>query len=145
MSIPRHYRNDPKFAQIYFYDSATELTDRLILSDTLNADIIQDCLHTSNLYIQSFKSAIEVCAEENNLQIILHAKKVPPKNGHTRTYKLPRSCDVAALLPDDSSGNLDIILRCRSGDGQELRRINSCHRSYDPLHYVLMFPTGCDD
>ena len=36
------------------------------------------------------------------------------------------------------------VLRCRSGGGQELRRINTCHRSYDPLHYVLRFPSGCD-
>ena len=77
------------------------------------------------------------------MQIVLHAKKVPPKDGHTRTYNLPRS-EKAALLSGDQSENLDIILRCRSGDGQELRRINTCHRSYDPFHYVLMFPTGCD-
>lgn len=139
--------NNPKFAQIFFHDSTTELTDRLSLSDSLNADVIkdfQDCLHTSNSYVQSFKSAVEVCAQDKDLRIILHAKKVPPKQGHTRTYNLPTSCEVAALLPGDNSGNLDIILRCRSGDGQELRRINTCHRSYDPLHYVLMFPTGCD-
>ena len=52
--------------------------------------------------------------------------------------------EVAALIPEEATGNLDIILRCRAGDGQELRRIHTCHQSYDPLHYVLMFPTGCD-
>ncbi|GFS25383.1 transcriptional factor B3 [Elysia marginata] len=67
-----------------------------------------------------------------------------PQKGHARSYNLPTSSEIAALLPGDSTGNLDIILRCREGDGQELKRINTCHRSYDPLHYILMFPTGCD-
>ena len=63
---------------------------------------------------------------------------------HARTYHLPTSSEVAALLPGDATGNLDIFLRCREGDGQELRRISTCHRSYDPLHNVLPIPTGCD-
>ena len=67
------------------------------------------------------------------MQIVLHAKKAPPKDGHTRTYNLPTSSEVAALLQGDQSGNIDIILRCRYGDGQELRRINICYHSYDPL------------
>ena len=62
--------NDPKFAQIFFHDSATQLTDRLRLSDTLDADILrnfQDCLYNSNSYIQSFKSAIEISADKKEL------------------------------------------------------------------------------
>ena len=70
--------------------------------------------------------------------------KKPPQGSHVRTYNLPTSSEVAALLPGDATGTLDIILRCRDGNGQELRRISTCHRSYDPLHYVLLFPTGCD-
>ena len=131
--------NDPKFAQIFFHDSATDLTDRLRLSDTLDAEIhkdFQDCLYNTNFDLQSFKSVIEICAEEEDVQIVLHAKKVPPKDGHTRTDNLPASSEIAALLPGDQSENLDITLRCRSG--QELRRINTCHRSYDPLHYCQM-------
>ena len=91
-----------------FYDSATELTNRLRLSDTLKAEILrdfQDCLYNSNSYIQPFNSAIEVCADGEDLHIVLHAKKVPPKNGHTRTYNLPTGSEIAALLPGDQSGN----------------------------------------
>ena len=91
-----------------FYDSATELTNRLRLSDTLKSEILrdfQDCLYNSNSYIQPFKSAIEVCAEGEDLHIVLQAKKVPPKNGHTRTYNLPTGSEIAALLPGDQSGN----------------------------------------
>ena len=79
-NLPR-VGNDPKFAQNFFHDSATELTDRMGLSDALDAEILrdfQDCLYNSNSYIQSFKSAIEICAQEEDLRIVLHAKKVPP-------------------------------------------------------------------
>ena len=82
--------------------------------------------------------------EQSDVMLVLHADKKPPQGGHARTHNLPASSEVAALLPGDATGNLDIILRCRAGDGQELRRISTCHRSYDPLHYVLLFPTGCD-
>ena len=105
--------NDPEFAHIFFHDSVTELTDRL--SDTLDAEILgnlKDCLYNSNSYIQSFKSAIEFCAVGENLQIVWHAKEVPQKDGHTRTYNLPTSSEIAALLPGNQSGNLGIILRC---------------------------------
>ncbi|GFR71486.1 ATP-dependent DNA helicase PIF1 [Elysia marginata] len=60
------------------------------------------------------------------------------------TFHVLTSSEIAALLPGDSTGNLDIILRSREGDGQELKRINTCHRSYDSLLYILIFPTGCD-
>ena len=33
--------NDPKFAQIAFHDSATEITDRLRLFDMLDAEILK--------------------------------------------------------------------------------------------------------
>ena len=111
----------------FFHDLATEITNILRSSDKLDAEILrnfQDSLYNSNSYIQSFKSAIEICAEEEDLQIFLHVKKVPPKDGHTRTHNLPTSSEIAALLPGDQSGNLDIVLRCKSIDGQELIKEN---------------------
>ena len=114
--------SDPKFAQTFFSwfgHRAHRQTEIIwyvrweILRD------IQDYLHNSNSYIQSFKSTTEICAEEEDLQIVLHANKVPTKNGQTRTYNLPTSSEVAMLLPVDLSGNSDIILRCRSGAGQQ--------------------------
>ena len=102
-------------------------------------------VHSVNSYVKSFKTAIEVGVDRSDVKLVLHADKKPPQGSHARTYNLPTSSEVAALLPGDATGNLDIILRCREGDGQELRRISTCHRSYDPLHYVLLFPTGCDE
>lgn len=136
----------PKFAQIFFYDTANEVINRLNHVSTMNEEILrtlQQCLHSINPYIKSFKSAIELCKDRDEVQIVLHANK-KPQSAHPRTFNLPVASEIAAIMPGDAMGNLDVIVRCREGDGQELRRISTCHRSYDPLHYVLMFPTGCD-
>jgi len=142
--------NSPKFAQIFFNDSDNELANRVVNAQHhslhLDPDILkcfQESLHANNSYVRSFKSAVEVC-KTNDVKIVLHAKKPVAQNEHSRTLNLPSTSEVAALIPGDAIGNLDVIVRCRSGDGQELRRINTCHRAYDPLHYVLMFPFGCD-
>ena len=49
--------------------------------------------------------------------------------------------EVAVLLPGDQVGDLDVVLQTRGGN---LQRINAVHRSYDPLHYVLLLPSGQD-
>ena len=64
-------RNDPKFVQIFFHDSSKSPTGRLRLSDRSDAEILedfQDCLYTSNCYIQSFKKATKICVDEENLE-----------------------------------------------------------------------------
>ena len=44
--------------------------------------------------------------------------------------------EVAALLPGQTASNLDVVVQCRAGG---LQCIPVTHRSYDPLHYVLLF------
>jgi len=39
------------------------------------------------------------------------------------------------------TANRDILLRMHDGD---LQRISEIHPSYDPLHYILLFPRGDD-
>ena len=52
-----------------------------------------------------------------------------------------RRAEIAALMPDEPTGHRDIILQRRDGG---LTRISEFHRSYDPLHYVIMHPHGND-
>ena len=113
----------PKFSQIYFYDSDidTEVNYRLTHAE-LDRHILQELhstLHSVNSYVKSFKTAIEVGVEQPDVKLVSRADKKPPQGGHARTYNLPASI-------------------------KELRRISTCHRLYDPLQYVLLFPTGCD-
>ena len=54
---------------------------------------------------------------------------------------IPDFSEVGAILPGEATSNLDVILHTREGP---MNRISPLHRSYDPLHYVLLFPYGDD-
>ena len=89
----------------------------------------------------SFKVAVELQAREN-LQVVLHADKhLKPSAEHCRRYNLPMQSEVAALLPRQTASNLDVVVQCHAGG---LQCIPIAHRSYDSLHYVLLFPFGED-
>ncbi|CAI9720503.1 ATP-dependent DNA helicase [Octopus vulgaris] len=49
--------------------------------------------------------------------------------------------EVAALVPGDIKDPLGVIIHCQNAP---YKRINSLHRSYDPLHYILLFQEGTD-
>ena len=86
---------------------------------------------------------MEINNTNPELNLVLHSDKKKSENAHKRTLNLPTASEVAALLPGESVGNLDIILQCKGS--HEFKRISTCHRSYDrSLHYVLMFPHGTD-
>ena len=136
----------PKFAQLYFYDQENEIQNRLDhQTKNLNPNIVkllQDMLSENNPYISSLKAALDVCADDSNLQLVLHADaRLKPKEDHSRSYNLPLGSEVAVLLPGEQIRDLDVILRTK---GNKLQQIKSVHRSYDPLHYVLMLPFGQD-
>ncbi len=133
----------PKFAQIYFHDTDHEAENRLKHNPHLNLDIVgslQNCLHRVNPYIQSFKSALDFAQTHNDVQIILKADK-NPSTEHPRRYNLPTASEVAVIMPGEQAQDLDVILQTKTGD---IQRINATHRSYDPLHYILLFPYGAD-
>ena len=131
----------PKFAQLYFHDSSHKLENRLnhVQLRLKTLLILQEELHSCNSHTRSFKAAIKLDTREN-LKVILHAKKaLKLQEAHCRIYKLPSASEVAAIIPSTCIGNLDVIVHCRDG---QLTRINMCHRSYNSLHYILLFPHG---
>ena len=134
----------PKFAQLYFYDTENEAENRNDhVRTNLKFQILQDLqsmLKEVNPYVKSLKNAIEILTTNMEVKICLLAK---PKNGqgHQGCYNLPQNSEVAALMPGDQKEDLDIILHYKDGG---LQRINANHRSYDPLHYVLLIPGGQD-
>jgi len=55
-----------------------------------------------------------------------------------RRYNTPVVEEVAVLLPRDGGcGQRDIAIQMKEGG---IQRISTLYPSYDPLHYVLMFP-----
>ncbi len=133
----------PKFAQLYFYDSDNEVKNRLHHNPHLKEDILlrlQDCLKRVNPYIESLQYATNFCEENPELKVVIHPDR-KPRQEHPRKYNLPTGSEIAIIMPGEQEGPLDVILQNKDG---KLQSINSLHRSYDPLHYVLLFPGGDD-
>ena len=135
----------PKFAQIYFTDTTNETTNRLRANPHLDAELLaslQACLRNVNPYIKTFKAAIEMRPQSSDVRIVINATK-RPAGEHTRCFNLPTGSEVAVLMPggETSTNNMDVVIHTRSG---AMQRINTMHRSYDALHYVLLYPGGED-
>ena len=105
---------NPKFAQLYFFDSEHELENRLQHVSSLKPEILeqlQSCLHRVNPYIKDIKVALEVVKDAPECRLILSNNvKLQPKEAHPRTYNLPTGSEVAVLLPGDQLGDLDVVL-----------------------------------
>jgi hypothetical protein len=130
------------FAQIYFYDSTDEeeAKTRLHHNGDLQFKIIFDLqclLHQVNPFIQSIKSVLELPNVEEK-KLVLSTKE-KPSAAHNRTYNLPMANEIAILELSESTRGSDVILHLRNGCHQ---RISNLNRTYDPLHYVLLFPYG---
>ena len=138
-------QSKPKFLQLYFYDTDEATDHRLDLMPRLCPNILKqltDILQISNSYVKSFKAAYECVNEEDELKIILLGdKKKIPSGQHTRKYNLPQGSEVAALMPGEGDGELEVVVRDKEN---HLRTISTLHRSYDPLSYVLIDPYGTD-
>ena len=137
----------PKFAQLYIYNTENEIRNRLnFIMHDIDSTILQNLqnmLDLINPYIQNFRQARDIfqTAETSNISMVIHGDRTQDLH----RYNTPTSSDVAALMIGDGHDieplNRDILLRsCEGG----LQRISELHPSYDPLHYVLLFPKGDD-
>ena len=78
--------------------------------------------------------------EELSILLIADKKKVPDGD-HIRRYNLPQGSEVAAIMPGEGDGELEVVVKDKK---KKLSRINRLHRSYDPLLYVTFDPVGTD-
>ena len=129
---------------MYFYDTDKEGENRAAHNKTKLQlpilEVLQNMLKERNPYVRSFKNALEI-QTNNEVRICLAAKKKNDSQDHPGCYNLPQGCEVAALMPGDQKGDLDVLLHFKEGG---LQRISCNHRSYDPLLYVLLTPGGQD-
>lgn len=113
----------PSFAQLYIYDK----------------EMLDEC----NPYIQKFRQVRDLIQENvtNEITMLIHGDRTRDP----RRYNTPNASEVAAIMIGDGHevgpSNRDILLRLRGGG---LQRISELYPSYDPLHYVLLFPGGDD-
>ncbi|XP_022023763.1 uncharacterized protein LOC110924026 [Helianthus annuus] len=148
--------NEPKFSQLYTYDTDNEIFNRqnavggsntsfTITESAFDVQIIEELtlmLDTNNALVKIYRQARN-CLNENpyiDLKLCLIGKR--SKDG--RTYNLPEASEVAALVIGDLTQaieNRDIVVKRRSG---RIERISELHPSYLSLQYPLLFPYGED-
>lgn len=111
----------------------------------MDADIANDLkkmLDDNNVLAQSFRFARDRYNEREFSDIKLRLIRRRDKDG--RTYNLPTSSEVAALIVGDINTDIierDVIIETRS---RSLKRIDPLHPLYLALQYPLLFPYGED-
>ncbi|OAD65337.1 hypothetical protein PHYBLDRAFT_176249 [Phycomyces blakesleeanus NRRL 1555(-)] len=134
----------PRYAQLYIYDPVSQVNFQHNNASHLNQNIIeqiQSMLIRVNPFVSLFKSMEQYCRTENQV-VNLTLRLVADSQQDQRRYNAPTAEEVAVLIMNNEPGtSRDIVLHTQSNG---LQHINEYHRSYDSLHYVLMFPFGKD-
>ncbi|XP_022019218.1 uncharacterized protein LOC110919252 [Helianthus annuus] len=153
--LPKHGAQ-PKFSQLYIYDTENELANReLLFSDSSSKaslrakeldvkfiKFITNMLDSTNMLVKTYRMVRDHLHENPNVTLKLRIISQRDRDG--RTYNLPTCSEVAALIvdePDLKIESRDIIVEKRSGD---LKRISELHPSYLALQYPILFPYGDD-
>ncbi|XP_019184379.1 PREDICTED: uncharacterized protein LOC109179329 [Ipomoea nil] len=141
----------PKFAQLYIHDTENEIENRLNSlraennGSALHSEVVNDIkqvLDEHNVLVKSFRMAKSFL--ESNPQTQIRMRLIGKRTKDARTYALPTTSEVAALIVGDIDpymGQRDIVVECRSG---ALKRINELNPAYLPLQYPILFPYGED-
>ncbi|XP_024636211.2 uncharacterized protein [Medicago truncatula] len=149
--LPKH-GDQPRFAQLYIYDTDNELSNRMLsvrMEDdkkSIKKTIVKELRHildNSNSFVKSYRMVRDTLLEDNAPQIKL---RILGKRGYDgRRYNLPTASEVAALVVGDYDAadfERDVVVEERSG---LLKRISVFETSYLPLQYPLIFSRGEDE
>ncbi|GFU35281.1 uncharacterized protein TNCV_2143451 [Trichonephila clavipes] len=135
---------DPKFLQIYFMgDEEQQANTRCIynhieqMEEGEIVELLQTVLQNHNKFLQLFKT-LSNRLQNDNYAIVIKADKVP-YGEHAGTYKVPTINEVAVVMTGDPTERRDICVQRR---GNTVQTIQDNHRSYDALHYPLIFWEG---
>ncbi|KAK9671513.1 hypothetical protein RND81_12G035200 [Saponaria officinalis] len=140
----------PRFLQLYFYDTEMEVTQRIISMDSsgrneLDHEIVEGLskmLYEHNVLEKVCKMARERL-DPTSLQPV-QIRLIGNRENDGRQYNLPSTEEVAALIVGGGeAGNCarDIIIHDRS---RGVRKISELHPSFMAMQYPLMFPYGED-
>ncbi|XP_022024876.1 uncharacterized protein LOC110925217 [Helianthus annuus] len=147
---------EPKFSQVYIYDSQNEVVNRqkavsshIEFKTTRNNQLdsttikgLKDMLDSCNRLVQSFRM-VRDCFQENEFQDV-SLKLIGTRDKDGRVHNLQTTSEIVALINGDFDGafdKLDIVVRKKSGG---LQRISELHPSYLALQYPLIFPYAED-
>ncbi|CAF0909478.1 unnamed protein product [Brachionus calyciflorus] len=91
-----------------------------------------------NPYVDIFQQLGKRWKEDPTLDLNLILNKNVLKK---KTYNLPTTQEVAALIPNDEANKVSNELIVHGKDGT-IKRVDEKYGYSDPLHYVLMLPRG---
>jgi hypothetical protein len=142
--------SSPKFIQLYIYDTANEVQNRMNClgddinsQDNLDSDIVNGLikmLDDHNPFAKKFRMARDRLSNNESEDFII--RLIGAKEGDPVQYNLPTTDQLAMLIVGDFSLDTfkrDIIIETRNN---ELKRISSLHPAYMALQYPLLFPFG---
>jgi hypothetical protein len=138
--------NEPKFMQLYVYDTDREVDNRMKAfggreRSGLKADIVENLIRVldeHNELVQVFRTAREKVNDANVTEFKIQLYNVVGN----REYQLPSSGTLGGIVfqPDvNSQTDYDVIIEYKDRDPQ---RINKLLSSYMSLQYPLLFVYG---
>ena len=141
---------DPKFCQLYIYDTANEVQNRLRSievdrSDEIDEEIVSGLivmLDEKNELVKKFRSARDSFENNEVVELDIFLKVSRATDG--RENRVGPSNEVAGILVGDqeeTDESRDVIVEdIKTG----LQRITNIHPKLMALQYPLLFPAGED-
>ena len=137
---------EPKFLQLYIYDTENEVKNRLRHfgrggSGSLNPEIVQrliQVLDAHNELVAVFRTARDICSQPDVPEFTIHLYNV---NG-ARQYDTPSADILGGIIFENGpqpETDYDVIIH-KKGEG--LQRINKLHSTYMALQFPLLFVYG---
>ncbi|XP_074307245.1 uncharacterized protein LOC141642356 [Silene latifolia] len=130
----------PRYIQLYFFDTDRELWHRLQIYDEIEQTEIRIPMRVMemNPYTQFFRSLREVAIDEES-RILIKSDPIQDQ----RMHNAPTASQVAAIWVDDENSSHpprhDVVIYAISETSHRILHYYGC---YDPLHYPLLFPFG---
>ncbi|XP_074271005.1 uncharacterized protein LOC141594924 [Silene latifolia] len=130
-----HFINDilpteeePRYIQLYFFDTDRELWHRLQISDKIEQNVIRILMRVMeiNPYTQFFRSLREVGIDEES-RILIKSDPIQDQ----RTHNAPTASQVAAIWVDDENSSNpprhDIVIYAISGTSHRILHYYGCY------------------
>lgn len=147
-SLSTEYGQNPRYAQLYFYDVETAVQHRLRQSSNVSCnDVlmrqISTELHSINPYIRSFLTMSEYCEQHAEISSEMAMIIKVNENDDIRRYNDAVQTDVAAIFRStDGEPPYERNMIIFSKNSNTIRNVSVLNPSLDPLAYPLLFPHG---
>lgn len=140
----------PKFCQLYIYDTANEVNNRLRWVNAadqteVEAEVVEglmQMLDDTNELCTEFRMARDRFKSDDVVDLKVELKVCRAQSG--RENHISASDDVAGVMigsSDNTTANRDIIIKPKMGN---LRRVSYVHPKFMALQYPHLFPDGED-